>query len=123
MNLEEEVKEVKFRQLIFEALIHLGEAKKENPRNVLNWIVDRSGNFYYHYEANSIFFWSDKNENDFIKLTDNEEVKYFWPDSEKPQSPDDINDAIEYYNMLITDHMTYAPSITSTIYIETSEVK
>ena len=48
MNLEEEVKEVKFRQLIFEALIHLGEAKKENPRNVLNWIVDRSGNFYYH---------------------------------------------------------------------------
>ena len=96
-----------FRQLIFEALIHLDEAKKENPRNVLNWVIDRSGNFYYHYEANSIFFWSDKNENDFIKLTDNEND--FWDDSEKPQKPDDIDDEINHFNMLITDHMTYAP--------------
>ena len=118
MNLEEEVKEVKFRQLIFEALVHLDKVKKDRQRPYtrkdrahvpLNWGIDRGGNFYFYSETDSISFWSDKNENDFIKLTDNEND--FWPDNEKPQSPDDINDAIEYYNMLITDHMTYAPSM------------
>lgn len=94
-----------FRQLIFEALIDLNEENKDNPRNVLIWLVDRSGHFYFYHEANSIFFWAEKNEKDFIKLGDSHDE--FWDDNDKPKSPDDISDDIDYYLMLIHEHVSY----------------
>ena len=94
-----------FRQLIFEALIDLDKEKKDNPRNVLIWLVDRSGDFYFYYKANSIFFWTNKLERDFIKLGDSQNE--FWDDSDKPEGPNDIGDDIDYYLMLIHEHISY----------------
>ena len=97
--------EKEFKELIFDALIDLNEEHKENPKNVLNWLIDRQGNFYFYYDANSIFFWDEKNETDFIKLTDSQEA--FWDDCDIPKSSNDIMDDIQYYLMLIWEHISY----------------
>ena len=47
----------------------------------------------------------EKNEKDFIKLGDSHDE--FWDDNDKPKSPDDISDDIDYYLMLIHEHVSY----------------
>ena len=96
---------VELKEKIFEALVDLNEENKNNPRNVEVCVVDREANFYFYYEANSLFFWHEKNPIDFIRLTDNESP--FWDDEDAPETWEDIPDIIQEYEMFIFEHITF----------------
>ena len=102
--MKEEKKET-IKEKIFEALLTLNQERLLNPSNTMTCVVDRQGRFYFYYETNSLFFWHEKEPQDFIKLTDSETV--FFSEEETPQNIGDVIDEIQFYEMVIHEHVTY----------------
>ena len=112
---------IELKKEIFQALIFLDVEREKNPRNTLVWVVDRSGGFHFYYTANSVFFWEGKSEIDFIEMVDNSDA--FWEVSDRPETPDDIEDFIDEYLIQIKEHVHFAlQSETPSIYNTTKKL-
>ena len=86
--------------------LHIENTK--NPTQLLVWVCDRQGNFEFYYEANSLFFWNEKKESDYVFLDDSSHA-FCCNDEEIPDDNwdfiEDFGPEIEDYQVEIFEHI------------------
>jgi len=95
---------------IRDAVEKLHTENTSNPTQQLVWVCDRQGNFEFYYESNSLFFWHEKKERDYIFLDDSSH-SFCNHDEEIPDDVEefieDFSSEIEHYQVVIFEHVTY----------------